>query len=279
MWQVFLNDFQINDQLIGMHLDEPIEGLAGLPAIRTSQGANLGRNGGWTTKQLYEPRFISFSGRIFGRTVRETEERRREFATILAQLVKNKGTLRVVTPGGQVYSTEVVLIGVEMPIEKLLNLVKWKINLKADDPLLYDNSDGELLATIRKTRQGGFTIPFTLPLYISPDEQPATINNSGNETILPNIIIHTKATNPKIINRTTNQTMELILTVGAGGRLEIDMKSRTIILDGMNVYDSQAAGSSFWGLTPGDNSIELQTDEQDEQTEAELRFRSGYIGI
>ena len=45
MWQVFLNDFQINDQLIGMHLDEPIEGLAGLPAIRTSQGINLGRNG------------------------------------------------------------------------------------------------------------------------------------------------------------------------------------------------------------------------------------------
>ena len=48
MWQVFLNDFQINDQLIGMHLDEPIEGLAGLPAIRTSQGTNLGRNGGWS---------------------------------------------------------------------------------------------------------------------------------------------------------------------------------------------------------------------------------------
>ena len=73
--------------------------------------------------------------------------------------------------------------------------------------------------------------------------------------------------------------MELILTVGASGKLEIDMKNKTIILDGMNVYDSQAAGSSFWGLVPGDNMIELQTDEQDEQTEAELRFRSGYIGV
>ena len=62
MWQVFLNDFQINDQLIGMHLDEPIEGLAGLPAIRTSQGTNLGRNGGWTTKQLYEARLFRLAG-------------------------------------------------------------------------------------------------------------------------------------------------------------------------------------------------------------------------
>lgn len=279
MWQVFLNDFQINDQLIGMHLDEPIEGLAGLPAIRTSQGTNLGANGGWTTKQLYEPRFISFSGRIFGRTVAEVEDRRREFSTILAKIVRNKGTLRIITPAGNVYSTEVVLIGVDMPINKVLNLVEWKINLKADDPLLYDNSDGELLATIRKTRQGGFIIPFELPLYISPDEQPATVNNSGNETILPNIIISTKATNPKIINRTTNQSMEITATVKDGGKLEIDMKNKTILLDGMNIYDLQTAGSNFWGLIAGDNRIELQTDIQDERTEAELRFRSGFIGI
>lgn len=279
MWQVFLNDFQINDQLIGMHLDEPIEGLAGLPAIRTSQGTNLGANGGWTTKQLYEPRFISFSGRIFGRTVAEVEDRRREFSTILAKIVRNKGTLRIITPAGNVYSTEVVLIGVEMPINKVLNLVEWKINLKADDPLLYDNSDGELLATIRKTRQGGFIIPFELPLYISPDEQPATVNNSGNETILPNIIISTKATNPKIINRTTNQSMEITAVVKDGDKLEIDMKNKTILLDGMNIYDLQTAGSNFWGLIAGDNRIELQTDIQDERTEAELRFRSGFIGI
>lgn len=279
MWQVFLNDFQINDQLIGMHLDEPIEGLAGLPAIRTSQGTNLGANGGWTTKQLYEPRFISFSGRIFGRTVAEVEDRRREFSTILAKIVRNKGTLRIITPAGNVYSTEVVLIGVDMPINKVLNLVEWKINLKADDPLLYDNSDGELLATIRKTRQGGFIIPFELPLYISPDEQPATVNNSGNETILPNIIISTKATNPKIINLTTNQSMEITAVVKDGGKLEIDMKNKTILLDGMNIYDLQTAGSNFWGLIAGDNRIELQTDIQDERTEAELRFRSGFIGI
>ena len=279
MWQVFLNDFQINDQLIGMHLDEPIEGLAGLPAIRTSQGTNLGANGGWTTKQLYEPRFISFSGRIFGRTVAEVEDRRREFSTILAKIVRNKGTLRIITPAGNVYSTEIVLIGVDMPINKVLNLVEWKINLKADDPLLYDNSDGELLATIRKTRQGGFIIPFELPLYISPDEQPATVNNSGNETILPNIIISTKATNPKIINRTTNQSMEITAVVKDGDKLEIDMKNKTILLDGMNIYDLQTAGSNFWGLIAGDNRIELQTDIQDERTEAELRFRSGFIGI
>ena len=271
MWQVFLNDFQINDQLI--------EGLAGLPAIRTSQGTNLGANGGWTTKQLYEPRFISFSGRIFGRTVAEVEDRRREFSTILAKIVRNKGTLRIITPAGNVYSTEIVLIGVDMPINKVLNLVEWKINLKADDPLLYDNSDGELLATIRKTRQGGFIIPFELPLYISPDEQPATVNNSGNETILPNIIISTKATNPKIINRTTNQSMEITAVVKDGGKLEIDMKNKTILLDGMNIYDLQTAGSNFWGLIAGDNRIELQTDIQDERTEAELRFRSGFIGI
>ena len=160
-----------------------------------------------------------------------------------------------------------------------MNMAKWKINLKADDPLLYDNSDGELLATIRKTRQGGFTIPFTLPLYISPDEQPVAVNNSGSDTVLPNIIIATQATNPRIINRTTNKVMSIGLTVSASSKLEIDMKNKTILLDGLNVYGSQTSDSSFWGLDPGDNVIELITDVQSEQTEAELRFRSGFIGI
>lgn len=279
MWQVFLNDFQLNDMANGMHLDEPIEGLAGLPAIRTSQGVNLGRDGGWTTKQLYEARFISFSGRIFADTVQETEERRRQFASVLAKFMKSKGTLRVVTPAGHEYSTEVSLIGVEMPIERVMNMVKWKINLKADDPLLYDNSDGELLATIRKTIQGGFKIPFTLPLYITPDQPPVAINNSGSEIVLPTIIIKTAATNPRIVNRTLNQVMSVETTVSAGSKLEIDMKNKTILLDGLNIYGLQTPDSSFWGLNPGDNIIELITDIQSEQTEAELRFRSGYIGI
>lgn len=279
MWQVFLNDFQLNDMANGMHLDEPIEGLAGLPAIRTSQGVNLGRDGGWTTRQLYEARFISFSGRIFADTIQETEERRRRLASILAKFMKTKGTLRVITPAGHEYSAEVSLIGVDIPIERVINMAKWKINLKADDPLLYDNSDGELLATIRKTRQGGFTIPFTLPLYISPDEQPVAVNNSGSDTVLPNIIITTQATNPRIINRTTNKVMSIGLTVSVGSKLQIDMKNKTILLDGLNVYGSQTSDSSFWGLNPGDNVIELITDVQSEQTEAELRFRSGFIGI
>lgn len=97
--------------------------------------------------------------------------------------------------------------------------------------------------------------------------------------ILPNIIISTKATNPKIINRTTNQSMEITAVVKDGDKLEIDMKNKTILLDGMNIYDLQTAGSNFWGLIAGDNRIELQTDIQDERTEAELRFRSGFIGI
>ena len=73
--------------------------------------------------------------------------------------------------------------------------------------------------------------------------------------------------------------MEITAVVKDGGKLEIDMKNKTILLDGMNIYDLQTAGSNFWGLIAGDNRIELQTDIQDERTEAELRFRSGFIGI
>lgn len=279
MWKVYLNDIDINDQSRGMHLDEPIEGLTELPPIRTSQGENLGRDGGWTSKQLYESRFISFNGRIFGSTPAETERRRRDFLSMLSKITKNSAVLRVITPAGYEFSTEVVLMDVKIPVQRVLNVVEWKINLKADDPLLYDSGEGELLAEIRKSKAGGFLIGFDIPLYIGEEERPQPVFNAGNETVYPVVRISTKATSPKLFNQTTGQAMLIDATVRNGDVLEVDMKNRTILLNGANIYNAKLEGSDFWGLEPGNNFIELLTSEPSEESVAEIRYRSGFIGI
>lgn len=278
--QVFLDDFNLNDQRQGMHLDEPIEGLSGMPELRTAQGVNAGRHGGWTSKQLYDARFISFNGRIFGNTIEQTEQRRRDFASKIADVVRRGGaTLKVITPGGMIFTTDIAILGLEMPIPRNLNTITWKLNLKADDPLLYDNSEGELLAIVRKVKPGGFTIPFTFPLHIGAGSEPTVVVNAGNEPVLPIIRIKTTATNPQLVNRTTGKEMRVDVTVEAGSVLDIDMKHRTIVLDGANVYHAKSEQSEFWELQPGNNQIELVTSVGSEDTTAEVRYRSGFIGI
>lgn len=274
--RVYLDDFELNNAENLMYLDEPIEGVSGLPNIRSATGVNQGRNGSWVSRQLYEGRYISFQGRIFGGEPIDVENKRRELVSVLQ---RKKLKLRIITYAGMEFITEVFVMANQMPINRELNIVKWKIDLLSEDPLFYDNSAGELLATIGKVMDGGFDIPFDIPFNISAGGEPSVVTNSGNETVYPIITISTPATNPKLINRATNEFMQVMTTVLDGDKLIIDMRNKTITHNGLNIYSLQRDGSTFFGLVPGVNVMEIQSDIASENSKAEVRYQSGFLGI
>lgn len=274
--RVYLDDFELNNAENLMYLDEPIEGVSGLPNIRSATGVNQGRDGSWVSRQLYEGRYISFQGRIFGGEPIDVENKRRELVSVLQ---RKKLKLRIITYAGMEFATEVFVMANQMPINRELNIVKWKIDLLSEDPLFYDNSAGELLATVGKVMDGGFDIPFDIPFNISAGGEPSVVTNSGNETVYPIITISTLATNPKLINRATNEFMQVMTTVLDGDKLIIDMRNKTITHNGLNIYALQRDGSTFFGLVPGVNVMEIQTDVGSENSKAEVRYQSGFLGI
>lgn len=274
--RVYLDDFELNNAENLMYLDEPIEGVSGLPNIRSATGVNQGRDGSWVSRQLYEGRYISFQGRIFGGEPIDVENKRRELVSVLQ---RKKLKLRIITYAGMEFITEVFVMANQMPINRELNIVKWKIDLLSEDPLFYDNSAGELLATVGKVMDGGFDIPFDIPFNISAGGEPSVVTNSGNETVYPIITISTPATNPKLINRATNEFMQVMTTVLEGDKLIIDMRNKTITHNGLNVYSLQRDGSTFFGLVPGVNVMEIQSDIASENSKAEVRYQSGFLGI
>lgn len=274
--RVYLDDFELNNAENLMYLDEPIEGVSGLPNIRSATGVNQGRDGSWVSRQLYEGRYISFQGRIFGGEPIDVENKRRELVSVLQ---RKKLKLRIITYAGMEFITEVFVMANQMPINRELNIVKWKIDLLSEDPLFYDNSAGELLATVGKVMDGGFDIPFNIPFNISAGGEPSVVTNSGNETVYPIITISTPATNPKLINRATNEFMQVMTTVLDGDKLIIDMRNKTITHNGLNIYALQRDGSTFFGLVPGVNVMEIQTDVGSENSKAEVRYQSGFLGI
>lgn len=274
--RVYLDDFELNNAENLMYLDEPIEGVSGLPNIRSATGVNQGRDGSWVSRQLYEGRYISFQGRIFGGEPIDVENKRRELVSVLQ---RKKLKLRIITYAGMEFITEVFVMANQMPINRELNIVKWKIDLLSEDPLFYDNSAGELLATVGKVMDGGFDIPFDIPFNISAGGEPSVVTNSGNETVYPIITISTLATNPKLINRATNEFMQVMTTVLEGDKLIIDMRNKTITHNGLNIYALQRDGSTFFGLIPGVNVMEIQSDIASENSKAEVRYKSGFLGI
>nr|DAX56412.1 MAG TPA: tail protein [Caudoviricetes sp.] len=274
--RVYLDDFELNNAENLMYLDEPIEGVSGLPNIRSATGVNQGRDGSWVSRQLYEGRYISFQGRIFGGEPIDVENKRRELVSVLQ---RKKLKLRIITYAGMEFVTEVFVMANQMPINRELNIVKWKIDLLSEDPLFYDNSAGELLATVGKVMDGGFDIPFDIPFNISAGGEPSVVTNSGNETVYPIITISTPATNPKLINRATNEFMQVMTTVLEGDKLIIDMRNKTITHNGLNIYSLQRDGSTFFGLVPGVNVMEIQSDIASENSKAEVRYQSGFLGI
>lgn len=284
----------LNDRFNNIHLNPDLEGIAGLPELRTSQGVNIGTDGGWTGDQNYNPRFIALTGVIASQDVTKVEERRRQLTALLSE---KKLLLKYVSDGGNTYTTNVVVLGFISNIGALVTAAKYKINLKADDPLWYDYGDGAgVVATLKiEQAKNGFEINFELPLEIAGSESTSTINNTGNSRVDPIFTIFGPMHSPKIISATTNQTLQILTDLTADDIVIVNSRLRTIVQTdrasynaaiaagteptGTDIYYLRAEGSQFIDLEPGENTLNLSSAQNGDTGYAEVKYSSGYIGI
>lgn len=275
---ISLNDFVLNDPSSSnaIYLDEPIEGL-GLPPIRTSSGNYSGRDGGYVGSQFYGMRLITLTGTFFG-TPAAIETARRNLSSAVAT---SSVVMKITTNAGNLYLVNCNIDGLDMPILRSVNKAPFKISLIATDPTIYDNSASGLMSvTVTPARGGGITWPITWKITWAAGSQPTTVNNTGNVTVYPTITLTDKMTNPTITNQTTGQFFTLVgLTTTAGDNLVIDMKNRTVLLNGGSVLPFVTSTSSWWPLLPGNNSINLTTNDGTDTTVATVSWRSGFRGI
>lgn len=266
----------------GIYLQPELEGLTGLPNIRSTSGVNAGADGGWTSAQFFDARLISIKCVIAAQNPATVEQKRRELMSLLALGKANPLEIRFTTESGNAYTINARVTGVTAPLGQILKKQDVLIQLRADDPLIYAyNEEGGTVATLLVQQpSGGFEIPFTIPLTINGGEGYTSVVNSGTEAVYPVIELTGPLHNPSVVNQTGNQIIELDnLTMSASDKVVIDTQTRTVTLNGADVYDLLSEDSSFMTILPGENIMALNSDTTSDAGTAKIKFKQGFITI
>lgn len=209
------NELSLNDHELGIYLVPELDGLTGLPEIRTTSGVNSGYDGGWTSAQHYDARSITIRGVIANTDVATVERLRKQLVSLAGQGKQEELTLDLVTEAGNAYTLQVRTIALEMAMKGVLEKQEFMLQLRADDPLIYDNAESTHDAYIQVSKAtGGFTIDFNLPLAITGGSEETVISNDGLEQVPTITRLYGELHNPKIINQTTNQSMQINADLG-----------------------------------------------------------------
>jgi len=264
---------EINGKVLNDHILKPqIQGLD-KPEIRTSSGNYSGRDGGWIASQFYKYRVITINGELNERTCANLETARRELVEALP--IRTALPMFITTFAGTMYYADVYVIDLKMDIVGS-RFQEFQLTLMSPDPYLY-GADSYIEQIIYKLVGGGYTFPYILPVTWAAGSTPTLVNNTSNILTYPIITLPGVFTNPRIQNNTTGQYIELAVTTATGDEIVIDMKNRTVTLNGGSILPYKSG--NWWWLVPGTNMIELTSGSGSDDTEGTIKYRLAYDGI
>lgn len=274
-FQIRLGNLVLSQKEIGTS----VKGL-GSPSVRTSSGNYSGKDGGWISGQFYSTRQIVITGEFNSRNCSNLEAKKQEIITSLP--IRTLIPMFITSFSGKVYYADVYFIDLQMDIEGS-TFAPFQLTLLAPDPYLYDAGDGidpdsgYITQTIYKLVGGGYVTPYILPVVWDSGSTPTSIDNTSDIYIYPIITLNGTFTNPIITNNTTGQFIQIGITTTIGDEIIIDMKNRTVILNGGSILPYKTG--SWWGLQTGINMVQLTSGSGGDNTEATLKYRIAYEGM
>lgn len=280
--RIWLNDFLLNDSTNRVYLNS-VTGLE-LPGVRTSRGNRSGQSGSYIGAQFDDARFITLNGHIYSSSVVEAKQKRRDIQEALP-LYPETITVRIQDDDGRTYELSAHYIDFKMPIDGSRFKHIFKIDLEAPDPIIYDTTAGSALAAnIQKAIPGGFQFTSTTPqfdsFYFSDAQSISVVNNSSPNIAYPVITIPGKLTDPVITNVNTGESFSLEgYAVDSSAVTVIDMAKHTVTLNGGNAFGYVPLDAEWWGLEPGDNTIDFTSGSGSDVTTGVMAWRPGYRGI
>lgn len=251
--------------------DSPIEGLFDLPDIRTHDSARSNDHGDYTGRDLISSREITLHlvPQWTSATDRRTliQQLNNAFLpsdsalplTLFDEFYVNAKVRRRAHPGWYPVARDSF------------------IELYCDDPRIYEYSQQSATANL-PTTAGGLTFPATAPFVFGAASVGGSITavNSGNFPTRAVATIHGPLSDPRLSNGSS--TLSMTITLGASDVLEVDFDNHAITLNGTaSRRSSLNAGSVWWELEPGTNTVVFNAGTYDVAAFVQLVWRSAWV--
>lgn len=275
---------QFGDLLLeGAYEIQSIEGLAGMPEIRTSDLVIAGRPGQRGGIDIVDSRTVTITIEIYAWDAPS-------FTSAVAALREVFHPLRTTT-----LPLTFKLPGIADGVTAQLNCrprrlalpmvpTYWNdsatavVELFAPDPVFYAETLNTQSTTL-PSAGGGMTFDLTFDVVFGAISVGGSIYavNEGSWPADSIIRIDGPVTNPRIENLTTGETLSLLIVIASGEFIELDTQQRTVLLGGTANRYSKLTDSSVWfQIQPGTNEITFRATDATDAT-MQLQWRSTWL--
>jgi phage-related protein len=285
MQNFYANDLKLHDITADndFMLQIPIQGLDS-PEYRLDVYSNSGEDGATASSAFYGARLVTLEGRIKGSSVEAYEDNRRAFSRALAINRNAIGVPELIrftftTLAGRTYFFDGLPRRPQFA-NTHIDYCDFMVSIEVPEPQLY--KDGSIdSGNITLPVATGVTFPVTFPVIFGGVLGGSwTTNNEGTLQSLPLLTLTGVLTNPVILNVTTDQIMQINYTLGASDVITIDMKQKSILLNGTsNIINTKSSNSEWWGIQPGVNVISFSSGSGGDTGILEVAYNAGFVGV
>jgi hypothetical protein len=261
-----------------------IEGLADMPALRSSDLVVVGRHGIRPGLDYLDGRTVTITLDVYAwssaefaaavQTLRETFQPLEE---------QNGGVLAFQIPGiadGVAARLKCRPRRLALPLTPVYwaDVATATVELFAADPVIYSDTEHEETTTLPSAGGGlEFDLEFDAVFGAVSTGGAIYATNAGSWPADVVIRIDGPAVNPRVENVTTGQTISLDYSLGVGEYLLIDTQDRTVLLNGTaSRYSALTDASVWWQLAPGANEITFRATTSTAATMT-LTWRSAWL--
>lgn len=233
-----------------------VDGLDNAP-FRATNRAREGDDGGFVDAEFEDMRTIVLEGNIYAAPG--------SLESLLDSLKSNFAPQRSPQPfyllaegvGERTIFCKSLGMRYRWTTDRGLGQVAFQIQLQAEDPTIYGPAQ-TLTATLAGVSTGyGYNKSYNRGYGGTTGTVGAvTLNNSGNRDTGGQIVITGPVTNPAVVHDNTGYRLQFNITLAVGETLVVDLRNRTVLLNGTTNRRGTMLGTSTWfKLSPGYNSI------------------------
>ena len=286
MKNMYIDELQIHDyqdNTLGYLVNSDIDGLA-FPLLRKSSYERPGEYGDYLSNTLYSGRLITLTGRVWGDSLTQYNERRRALQQYFSYQKDSYGhpvkrTLKFTTMDDLELQVNVVAQSPLRMDYKNLLASEWQIDLYSPD--FYIESQTEHTQGLLAPAGGGFVLPFILPIVFDTKVGGTlVIENLGTTQYYPTITFNGDLTHPVLYNTTIDKYIDLDYDIAmADTPVIVDNRNKTIKQGSTPLMSARGVGSSWLWLEPGENIFTLTTSDSGDDGNVQIAYRDSYLGV